>query len=91
MVAKILALRHNFVSHKLFLISFKKILQDTEKKLLKERENILELKTSLDLLTNSLSWRFIQRYYRIRDKLLPDRTNRRNLYNKIIENLKKGT
>ncbi len=71
--------------------NLRKTLQETERKLLEEVEKIRELETSLDLLMNSLSWKFIKNFYSFRDKILPDGTGRRNLYNKMIGKLKKVT
>jgi hypothetical protein len=69
--------------------NLRKTLQETERKLLEEVEKIRELETSLDLLMNSLSWKFIRRFYKVRDKLLPTGTRRRNLYNKMAGKFKK--
>lgn len=53
-----------------------------------KEENEL-LNRNLELIKKSLFWRFMIIFYKIRDKLLPENTKRRNIYNRIINNLKK--
>lgn len=64
-------------------------LKETEGKMrITEIEN-QRLKTDLKLLKESLFWRFIDRFYRLRNKLLPDGTKGRNIYSRIVCRLKK--
>lgn len=53
----------------------------------KEENEIL--KSNLELIKKSLFWRFMIIFYKIRDKLLPENTKRRNIYNWIVNNLRK--
>lgn len=49
-----------------------------------------ELKIRLQDVQNSLFWRFANRYYRIRDALLPKDSMFRNIYNRILLFIKGG-
>jgi len=66
-------------------------LKERERKLLAAEGEKQELEPDLNLLTSSLFWRFISRFYKARDKFLPQGTKRRNLYSKMIGRLKKIT
>jgi hypothetical protein len=54
-----------------------------------EEEN-RDLKRSLELISGSLLWRSARSVYRLRDRLLPEKTVRRALYDRVIERLKRG-
>jgi LmbE family N-acetylglucosaminyl deacetylase len=64
-------------------------LKETEEKMLIIELENQRFKTDLELLKESLFWRFIDRFYRLRNKLLPDGTKGRNIYSRIVGRLKK--
>jgi 2-polyprenyl-3-methyl-5-hydroxy-6-metoxy-1,4-benzoquinol methylase len=52
-------------------------------------KEIRELKINLETVTDSLIWRAASNFYRLRDRILPDGSTRRIVYNKIINLIKK--
>lgn len=54
-----------------------------------KEEKIKELETYIGNINNSLFWIVAKKYYEIRNRLLPENTKRRSLYDTVIKALKK--
>jgi len=65
--------------------TLKSTLEEIERRLMGQKTEKMEF----DLIKQSLAWRLIGRFYSFRDKVLPNGTTRRNLYNKATEKFKK--
>ncbi len=51
---------------------------------------VSELKSKIEAMEKSLLWRFGSKYYAMRDRILPEGSFQRNIYNHLLKCLKKG-
>jgi LmbE family N-acetylglucosaminyl deacetylase len=54
------------------------------------QKRVDELQTNLDRMSESLAWRLATKFYRIRDRLLPEGSELRRMYERITSRLKSG-
>jgi uncharacterized protein YdcH (DUF465 family) len=72
------------------ILNLKKLIYDKDEEITNLKKENHKLKADLSYILDSLFWKFITKFYNIRDKLLPEETNRRDFYNKIVKRLKKS-
>ena len=56
----------------------------------KALDELADLKSKLEAMEESLMWRFGRKYYAIRDRILPEGSFQRKIYNHLLKCLKKG-
>lgn len=61
--------------------SVSKRIEEKDSIIREKDKKIEELQAQLDSITHGLPWKFAKRYYLVRDRLLPEETYRRKLYN----------
>jgi len=72
------------------ILNLKKLIYDKDEEITNLKKENHKLKADLSYILDSLFWKFITKFYNIRDKLLPEETNRRDFYNKIVKRFKKS-
>lgn len=64
------------------------LLKKANEELQQVKEDNKMLSINLELIKNSFFWRFINKFYKIRDSLLREGTKRRDIYNRIVKGIK---